>query len=324
MKYIFIQLSAFVFLFTVNGKAQNGRVGIGTTSPIARLSLDSGLNIDQSNVNSVSLESALTFGNNKKVGIGSRRTVGSNQAGLDFYTQGFRRMVIDSFGNVGIGTTTPDRRLHVEGTIYSGSYIISSYGIASGIGNVLPSYDIHAGVGYFTTRLGIGTFPTSTYALDVDNGPVRIRQDARIDGILNPNNALVIGNNTTVDGTLTVTGVVSGDLTVTGDVKVGSNKGIVRSHNGTQVKVVRTSITLSGSLAAGGSVDSNEFAYETFGGTPQVYVGNMISASNSNWAKLVFVPFEVDANSCKFRVFNHSEGSVSVEVTYAMLIIGPE
>lgn len=324
MKNIFVLLFAFGIFINLQAKGQGGRVGIGTNNPISKLSIDSGLNIDQSNVNGILLESALTFGNNKKVGIGSRRTAGTNQAGLDFYTQGSRRMVIDSFGNVGIGTTTPDRRLHVEGTIYGGSYIIGAYGIAAGIGNVLPSYDVHAGVGYFTTRLGIGTFPTSTYALDVDNGPVRMRQDVRIDGILNPNNALTIGNSTTVDGNLAVTGSVTGDLTVSGDLKVNANKGIVRSNSSTQVKIIRTSITLSGSLSAGGAVDSGEFGYEAFGGTPQVYVGNMISASNSGWAKLVFVPFEVDSNSCKFRVFNHSEGAVSVEVTYSVLIIGAE
>lgn len=43
-------------------------VGIGTTSPISKVSIDSGLNIDQANVNSIGLESALTFGNNKKSG----------------------------------------------------------------------------------------------------------------------------------------------------------------------------------------------------------------------------------------------------------------
>jgi hypothetical protein len=320
MKNILILLFAFIFLFNAHGKGQNGRVGIGTTNPIAKLSIDSGLNIDQANVNGVALESAITFGNNRKVGIGSRRTPGTNQAGLDFYTQGSRRMVIDSFGNVGIGTTTPDRRLHVEGTIYTPSYIIGAFGIAAGIGNVLPEYDLHTGTGYFITRVGIGTVPTSTYALDVDNGPVRMRQDARIDGILNPNNALTIGNNTTIDGALDVTGGIDVD----GNIRVKSNKGIVRSHNSTQVKIVRTTITLSGSIGAGSHVDSGDFAFEAFGGNPQVFLGNMISASNSNWAKLVFVPFDVDENSCKFRVFNHGEEFVSVEVTYSLLLIGQE
>jgi len=319
-------LFAFGFLINLPAKGQGGRVGIGTSNPIAKLSLDSGLNIDQANVNGFALESALTFGNNKKVGIGSRRTPGPNQAGLDFYTQGSRKMVIDSFGNVGIGTTTPSARLDVSGSInIGGSAYIYGY---LGIGTSSPDYafDNRNGYNYMAYGLGIGIPPSGAYRLDVDGGPVRIRQDARIDGILNPNNALTIGNNTTVDGTLTVTGseTVGSNLTVSGDIKVNANKGIVRSHNGTQVKIVRTSITLSGSLSAGGSVDSGEFGYEAFGGTPQVYVGNMISSSNSGWAKLVFVPFEVDSNSCKFRVFNHSEGDVSVEVTYAIIIIGPE
>lgn len=235
-------------------------------------------------------------------------------------------MVIDSFGNVGIGTTTPDRRLHVVGTIYGESYLIAQFGVSAGIGNVLPSYDLHAGVGYFITRVGIGTIPNSTYALDVGPSSVRFQGAFRFDGIVNPNNALTIGNNGTVDGALIVTGNadVSGGLDVTGSIRVNANKGIVRSHNGTQVKIVRTTITLSGSLSAGGSVDSGEFAYEAFGGTPQVYVGNMVNATIGNWARLVIMPFDVDTNSCKFRVFNHSQTSVSVEVTYSLLIVGAE
>jgi hypothetical protein len=301
-----------VILFSITGYTQ--RVGIGTQFPIARLSIDSGMNIDQANLNGVLLESALTFGNNKKVGIGSRRTAGTNQAGLDFYTQGSRRMSIDSFGNVGIGTTTPDRRLHVEGTMYSASYVIAAFGLSAGIGNVIPSYDLHTGTGYFTNRVGIGTIPTTSYAVDVDGGPVRFRQDARIDGILNPNNTLTIGNNTNVQGA----------LTVTGELLVNTNKGIVRSQSGTQLKVVRTSVELSGSIGAGGTVDSGAFGFEGFSATPQVYVGNMISASNGDWARLQFVPFNVDLNSCQFRVINQGETTVSTVVRYALLIIGAE
>lgn len=320
------KLIFLLLIILLSSEAYSQRVGIGTETPISKLSIDSGLNIDQANVNGISLESALTFGNNKKVGIGSRRTVGTNQAGLDFYTQGFRRMVVDSFGNVGIGTTAPERRLHVEGTIYSGSYIISAFGISSGLGNVTPSYDLQAGTGYLATRLGIGTIPTPTYALDVDNGPVRIRQDARVDGVLNPNNALTIGNNTTVDGALTVTSGITatGNVVTDGNVIVQTNKGIVRSHNSTQVKIVRTSVMLSGTLSAGAYVDSGIFAYEAFGGTPQVYVGNMISASNNDWHKLEFIPYNVTANSCQFRVMNQGSSSTSVEVRYAIIIIGAE
>ena len=136
----------------------------------------------------------------------------------------------------------------------------------------------------------------------------------RVEGMLNPNNALTIGNNTTVEGA----------LVTTGSITVNGNKGNVRSNNSTQVKMVRTSVTLSGTIPAGSFVDSGIFGFETFGGTPQVYVGNMISATNNDWAKLVFMPFEVDANSCKFRVFNHGSSASGVQVTYSLLIVGPE
>lgn len=309
-------------LFIFNSSAQ--RVGIGTTLPISKLSIDSGLNIDQANVNGFALESALTFGNNKKVGIGSRRTTGPNQAGLDFYTQGVRRMVIDSFGNVGIGTTTPSNLLHVAGSAnIGGSAYVLGY---LGIGTTSPDYafDNRNGYNYMFYGLGIGILPSGSYKLDVDGGPVRMRQDVRIDGILNPNNALTIGNNTTVDGNLSVTGVVSGSLTLTGDLTVNSNKGIVRSQNSTQLKVIRTNVTLSANIGAGGAVDSGDFGFEAFGATPQVYVGNMVSANNSSWASLEFIPFDVDTNSCKFRVFNHGSSAVNVQVSYSILIIGAE
>ncbi len=302
------------------------RVGVGTTAPISKLSIDSGLNIDQANVNSIALESALTFGNNKKVGIGSRRTVGTNQAGLDFYTQGSRRMVIDSFGNVGIGTTTPDRRLHVEGSVYSASYLIASFGIAAGIGNVSPSYDLHTVVGYFTTRVGIGTVPNSSYALDVDQGAVRFREAVRIDGTLNPNNPLIIGNNTTIEGTLNPDNplTIGDNTTIQGTLTVQSNRGIVRSNTSAQLKVVRTEISLSATgLAAGSFVDSGDFGFSTFSETPDVYVGNFVSGTGS-WQRLQFIPFDVDTNSCKFRVFNHGSTTATGTATYTVLLIGVE
>jgi hypothetical protein len=309
-----VTFSLFMAIVLIAGSVCAQNVGIGTDAPISKLSIDSGLNIDQANVNGFALESALTFGNNKKVGIGSRRTAGTNQAGLDFYTQGARRMVIDSFGNVGIATTTPGYRLHVGGTTYIGGngYIMGYLGL----GTVTPDYafENYNGYNYMVYGLGIGTVPTSTYKLDVDGGPVRFRSDARIDGILNPNNALTIGNNTTVQGI----------VTVTGDLLVNTNKGIVRSNNSTQVKVIRTNVTLSASIGAGGAVDSGEFGYEAFASNPLVFVGNMISATATSWASLEFVPFEVDTNSCRFRVFNHGSSAVNVQVQYAVLIIGAE
>jgi len=294
-------------LLSLPAFAQN--VGIGTSEPISKLSIDSGLNVDQANVNGSALESALTFGNDKRTGIGSRRIAGSNQYGLDFYTHGLRRVTIDTLGNLGIGSSSsPLYRLLVSGNSYLSGNLYQMGNL--GIGTSAPAYSFVNMLGYnhLYYGLGIGTVPTSTYKLDVDGGPVRFRQDTRIDGVLNPNNALNIGNNTTIEGKLLVNG----------------NKGIVRSNNSTQVKMVRTAVTLGAGIGAGSFVDSGDFFYETFGDIPQVFVGNMVTASNSEWASLEFIPFAVDTNSCRFRVFNHGSAAVNVQVTYSVMIVGAE
>jgi hypothetical protein len=93
----------------------SGSVGIGTTVPQQNLSIQNGLNIDQANTNAQSVGNALTFGGGSGEGIGSRRTSGGNQYGLDFYTGFIERMTITGGGNVGIGSATPQATLDVNG-----------------------------------------------------------------------------------------------------------------------------------------------------------------------------------------------------------------
>jgi hypothetical protein len=50
-------------------------------------------------------------------GIGSKRTTGGNQYGLDFYTCSAPQVSITSNGNVGIGTTSPTAKLEVVGKV---------------------------------------------------------------------------------------------------------------------------------------------------------------------------------------------------------------
>jgi len=98
---------------------ENQNVGFGTKSPTDRLSIVNGMNIDEFDWNDGNLTfGALKFGAYSGEGIASRRTVGENQWGLDFYTSYQRRMSIDNFGNVGIGTPVPGTRLTVEAAGY--------------------------------------------------------------------------------------------------------------------------------------------------------------------------------------------------------------
>ncbi|HEY5909899.1 MAG TPA: tail fiber domain-containing protein [Verrucomicrobiae bacterium] len=78
--------------------------------------------LDPGNLNNGTLTPGLTFGNGSGEGIGSKRTPGGNQSGLDFYTSFVNRMSIANNGNIGIGTLGPVARLDVrDGTGASGN-----------------------------------------------------------------------------------------------------------------------------------------------------------------------------------------------------------
>jgi hypothetical protein len=97
---------------------ETGNVGIGTTNPNQLFSVAGGMNIDQNDANSGTPVNGLRFGGNGSgEAIGSRRTAGANQWGLDFYTNSVQRMSITLGGNVGIGTNTPNQKLQINGAI---------------------------------------------------------------------------------------------------------------------------------------------------------------------------------------------------------------
>ena len=96
---------------------QNGNVGIGTTSPGQKLSVQGGVNVDNGDAGNGSIVNGLSFGFGSGEGIASKRNPGGNQFGLDFYTQTVNRMSITNTGNVGIGTTNPAEQLHLSGRI---------------------------------------------------------------------------------------------------------------------------------------------------------------------------------------------------------------
>ncbi len=92
-----------------------GGLGSLCGSPSLALSWNSQGNValDPAGANAGALTPGLTFGPSGREGIASKRTTGGNQSGLDFYTAGTNRASLTSSGSLGLGTTSPVRRMQI-------------------------------------------------------------------------------------------------------------------------------------------------------------------------------------------------------------------
>jgi hypothetical protein len=293
-----------------------GNVGIGTSAPGARLAVDSSIMIDQANSNQGFLDrSSLYFGSDKRVGIVRSFLTGSaGRSGLGFFTANSRRMTIDSTGQVGIGTINPLQMLHVNGP----SYFVGNMGI----GSSTPDYAFENlfGYNYMFYGLGVGTVPNASYLLDV--GPnsssifgARFQGDVRINGLLNPNSTLNIGNNATVEGTMTV----------------NNGKGVAYNGNsGTNLRIYQfTTATFTAVLPGYGLSAEGAIAFNGgFTGTPRVFVGD-IDVTGGTSGQLYRVQLQLygctttsGTTTCKARLLNTSPDPVNYSITWNCIAIG--
>ncbi|MBL0355702.1 MAG: hypothetical protein IPP72_01900 [Chitinophagaceae bacterium] len=314
--------------WTANGNniynSNSGNVGIGTSNPLARLSVDSSIMVDQANSNQGFLDrSSLYFGSDKKVGIVRSFLTGSaGRNGIGFFTSNTRRMTIDSTGQVGIGTINPLQTLHVNGNTYLSGFV--------GIGSTTPDYAYEnlLGYNYMFYGLGVGTVPNSTYMLDVGSAlPSRIRGALTVDG------AFTVNDNASVDGTLTVDGAftVNNNAAVDGTLTVNNGKGVAYNANsGTNLRIYSFTTATFGAvlgphdISAEGAIAFNG----GFTGTPKVFVGD-IDVTGGTVGQLYMVELQLygcsttsGTTTCKARLINNSENSVNYNITWNCVAIG--
>jgi hypothetical protein len=290
----------------------SGNVGIGTSSPAARLSVDSSIMVDQANSNQGFLDrSSLYFGSDKRVGIVRSFLNGSSgRNGLGFFTNNTRRMTIDSTGQVGIGTINPVQTLHVSGNTYLSGFV--------GIGSSTPDYAYEnlLGYNYMFYGLGIGTLPSSSYLLDIGSS-----LPSRIQGALTTNGAFTVNDNATVNGNA----VVDGTLTV------NNNKGVAyNSTSSTNLKIYPFTTATFGAVLPGHglSAEGNIAFNGGFTGVPRVFVGDEdVSGGTSGELHRVLLQLygcstTSGTTTCKARLLNTSPNPVNYTITWNCVAIG--
>ena len=105
----------------------NGRLGLGTTAPSSLLHLSDASSPTIRIVDTTNSVTLLAFAQDSSAGFGTY----SNHT-LAFFSNSAERMRISTGGNVGIGTTSPSAKLHVNGTAKATKLELDESGSSTG------------------------------------------------------------------------------------------------------------------------------------------------------------------------------------------------
>ena len=209
----------------------NGNVGIGTTNPIFKFQVVGSAYINNGTLY-IDSGNTLTWGNS------TQSILGTNDVGLSFTAGSATRMFISSSGNIGIGTTVTDARLHVNSTTAGATLLRTDgtngtlFSVVDDLSDSLMSVNNSAGLPvlevFADDRIVAGQYGQNDLVLI--NNKVGL-------GTNNPANKLYVSGSVSIgSGTYNISAPING-LIVEGKVGVGTNS----VDSWAQLKVIGTS-----------------------------------------------------------------------------------
>jgi hypothetical protein len=274
-----------------------GMVGIGTTEPEQMLSVQQSVVIDQGGTNNGTTP-GLRFGTASGEGIGSRRTPGLNQFGLDFYTSGQIKMQLSPGGNLYIGSTATNERLNVNGNISANAVFGTDVLVdrsGTNDGNFLGGAPALI---FGSTGTGEGIQSQRTA------GP----RQYGIDFFAGNNRRMTILNNGTID--------------VVDKLTVNNGKGIIRSTDGTQLKKQSVLVTVNIEFTSQQTRSFNINWPEAFAAKPDAWVADVVSGTGG-WAEMLMTIFNTSTSGCVLYAFNPRNTTFTPNFQVRITAIGP-
>ncbi len=255
---------------------------------------------------------------NAASGEGSFATGMENKASGDYATA-FGRATIASGRNAasfGEYSTTASGRNSLAGgdaVKVSGD---NSFGFGSGV-KVTSGSSVAFGV--FTVASGSSSAAFGAYVKARGNRSMCI-------GVFNDTTSLThlfeVGNGTADNNRKNAFYVdMSGNAVVQNNLTVKNNKGIIRSSDASQQKIVKTNTTINQTIGAGSTVIVYVNWSETFSSTPVAYVGN---ASGGGFAEVTMSVANVSSSGASLYIYNGRNSAASVNYNVNLIAIGAE